>query len=231
MLSTTSIHAELLGPPRRPFPDTLMAQPLEPLAPLRVRHSRRHPIAGRQFLQTRRPAFPRHAQPSYWSMTGRLAGVAVTGLWIRRNSLGVPFAWVRRRIRQWIIFSMSATKGWPSANLHFRCTSTPEIGGCATFSDSYWQRWQAEPGVWACGNVTPARKTALFEAAGYHEGVRGCWAWPQLDGWVFGFCNHAPRHGEAAPDWSIVFALLQPEGGSPGHTWVAMVWRRGGWSA
>jgi hypothetical protein len=56
--------------------------------------------------------------------------------------------------------------------------------------------------------------------------VRGRWGWPEMGGWVFGFCNDVAER-EGAPAWSVVFALLQPEGGSPAQTCVLMLWRRG----
>jgi hypothetical protein len=143
--------------------------------------------------------------------------------WSSFRSGGDPFA-----ARSDPDFTIRAGKGWPAANLRLRRTSTPGIGGCATFHDNYWQRWQAEPGVLASGHCSRGAGDCLpFEAAGYHERVRGCWGWPQLGGWVFGFCNHVPGTVEAAPEWSVVFALLQPEGGSPSQTCVVMLWRRG----
>jgi hypothetical protein len=127
-------------------------------------------------------------------------------------------------------FELAAAKGWPWARLRLQPTSTPGIGGCATFHGEHWQRWQAEPGVLARGLWrTRPGEPDLFEAVGYHERVRGRWGWPEMGGWVFGFCNHAPAGlGDGRPpEWSIVFALLQPGEEMPGQTCVLMLWRRG----
>jgi len=125
-------------------------------------------------------------------------------------------------------FRIDSAKGWPAANLKLRRTSTPGPSGCATFRDNNWQRWQAEPGVRATGTWRASDDQWLpFDAVGYHERVRGCWNWPHLGGWVFGFCNHGAGVGEGAPHWSVVFALLQPDLESHCQTCVLMLWRRG----
>jgi hypothetical protein len=123
-------------------------------------------------------------------------------------------------------FALAASKGLPAVSLRLRSTSTPGVSGCATFGADHWQRWQAEPGVLASGVLTTAGGDPRpFDAVGYHERVRGRWGWPEMGGWVFGFCNDVA--GDGTPAWSLVFALLQPEGGSPAQTCVLMLWRRG----
>lgn len=123
--------------------------------------------------------------------------------------------------------TIAAAKGWPAVDLAVRRTSTPSISGCATFHRDHFMRWQAEPGVLADGDWwfdDGARETV--RAVGYHERVRGRWGWPELGGWVFGFCN-AAGDGDAAPAWSIVFALMQPDREVEGQAASLMLWRRG----
>jgi hypothetical protein len=125
-------------------------------------------------------------------------------------------------------FQNAARKGWPSARLKLRRTSTPGVSGSVSFAGDHWQRWQAEPGVLAQGTARTRRGASRpFEGIGYHERVRGCWGWPDLGGWVFGFTNYLVDGVDRPPDWSVVAALLQPEGGAVGQNCVVMIWRRG----
>jgi hypothetical protein len=72
--------------------------------------------------------------------------------------------------------------------------------------------------------MTPPRETV---AVGYHERVHGRWGWPEMGGWVFGFCNQIADPPAGAPTWALVFALLQPRDEPYDHTAMVMLWRRG----
>jgi hypothetical protein len=118
--------------------------------------------------------------------------------------------------------------GTPAVALHLETTSTPAPAGVSHFHGSHWKRWQAQPGVLAQGwwddGMAPARQTA---AVGYHERVHGRWGWPEMGGWVFGFCNQLEDPVEGPPRWAVVFALLQPRDEAHEHTAMVMVWRSG----
>jgi hypothetical protein len=67
---------------------------------------------------------------------------------------------------------------------------------------------------------------------GYHERVRGRWAWPDLGGWVFGFANaQVPTGGRAGPagppPYAVVFTLIQPARPADAATGSVMLWRDG----
>jgi hypothetical protein len=125
-------------------------------------------------------------------------------------------------------FEIKSLSGTPSVSLHLTSTSTPAPAGVSRFHGSHWKRWQAQPGVLATGRwddgMVPARQVA---AVGYHERVHGCWGWPEMGGWVFGFCNQLGDRVDGPPNWALVFALLQPRDESHDHTAMVMVWRRG----
>lgn len=125
-------------------------------------------------------------------------------------------------------FVMTAAKEWPAASLNLRRTSTPCASQCATFHGDHWMRWQSEPGVLADGWLRggPGEPRAA-DAVGYHERVRGRWGWPEMGGWVFGFCNDIGGDLDAAPPWAVVFTLLQPDRDGRGQAASVMVWRRG----
>ena len=94
--------------------------------------------------------------------------------------------------------------------------------------DATLKRWQAQPGVlaigrWADGMVPPRQIVAV----GYHERVHGRWGWPEMGGWVFGFCNQLADRAEGPPNWAVVFALLQPRDETQDHTAMVMLWRLG----
>jgi hypothetical protein len=118
--------------------------------------------------------------------------------------------------------------GRPAVSLHLTSTSTPAPAGVSHFHGTNWKRWQAQPGVLARGRwddgMSPARITS---AVGYHERVHGRWGWPEMGGWVFGFCNQLSEDSDGPPRWAVVFALLQPRDESHDHTAMVMVWRRG----
>jgi hypothetical protein len=123
---------------------------------------------------------------------------------------------------------MQSLAGTPSVSLHLTSTTTPAPAGVSHFHGTNWKRWQAQPGVLATGRwadgMTPPRETV---AVGYHERVHGRWAWPEMGGWVFGFCNQLADRPEGPPNWAVVFALLQPRDEPRDHTAMVMLWRRG----
>ena len=118
--------------------------------------------------------------------------------------------------------------GTPAVSLHLTSTSTPAPAGCSHFHRTHWKRWQAQPGVLATGwwddGLSRPRETA---AVGYHERVHGRWAWPEMGGWVFGFCNKLGESNEGPPEWAVVFALLQPSDETRDQTAMVMIWHRG----
>jgi hypothetical protein len=125
-------------------------------------------------------------------------------------------------------FELRSLAGRPAVALHLTSTSTPAPAGVSLFHRTNWKRWQAQPGVLATGRwddgMIPAREAM---AVGYHERVHGRWAWPEMGGWVFGFCNQLGDRLDGPPDWAVVFALLQPMDELHDHTAMVMVWRRG----
>ncbi|MGH7499353.1 MAG: hypothetical protein ACREL3_10935 [Gemmatimonadales bacterium] len=123
---------------------------------------------------------------------------------------------------------MRSLAGSPAVSLHLTSTSTPAPAGVSHFHRTNWKRWQAQPGVlatgrWDDGMVAPRETTAV----GYHERVNGRWAWPEMGGWVFGFCNQLGDRLDGPPSWAVVFALLQPADEQREHTAMVMVWRGG----
>jgi hypothetical protein len=125
-------------------------------------------------------------------------------------------------------FEMRSLAGTPSVSLHLTSTTTPAPAGVSHFHGTHWKRWQAQPGVLAAGRwedgMAPARQTV---AVGYHERVHGRWGWPEMGGWVFGFCNQLGDRADGPPNWALVFALLQPRDEAHDHTAMVMLWRRG----
>jgi hypothetical protein len=125
-------------------------------------------------------------------------------------------------------FEVQSLAGTPSVSLRLTGTTTPAPAGVGHFHGTHWKRWQAQPGVLAIGRwadgMAPARQTA---AVGYHERVHGRWGWPEMGGWVFGFCNQLAERVDGPPNWAVVFALLQPRDESHNHRAMVMLWRRG----
>jgi hypothetical protein len=125
-------------------------------------------------------------------------------------------------------FELQSLKGAPAVSLHLTSTTTPAPAGVSRFHRTHWKRWQAQPGVLATGRwsdgMAPSRQTV---AVGYHERVHGRWGWPEMGGWVFGFCNQLADHAEGPPNWAVVFALLQPRDERHDHTAMVMLWLRG----
>lgn len=143
--------------------------------------------------------------------------------WTSFRSPGPPTTFPRRPD-----FELQSLAGTPAVALHLTSTSTPAPAGVSHFHRTHWKRWQAQPGVLAAGRwddgMVPARETV---AVGYHERVHGRWAWPEMGGWVFGFCNQLGDRLDGPPSWAVVFALLQPMDEARDHTAMVMVWRRG----
>ncbi len=125
-------------------------------------------------------------------------------------------------------FELQSLAGTPSVSLHLTSTSTPAPAGVSRFHGTHWKRWQAQPGVLATGRwddgMAPTREVV---AVGYHERVHGRWGWPEMGGWVFGFCNQLGDRADGPPNWALVFALLQPRDEAHDHTAMVMLWRRG----
>jgi hypothetical protein len=123
---------------------------------------------------------------------------------------------------------LSAAGGGVAVDLELERTSRPCTSQCATFGPGQHLRWQSETGVVARGDWTIAgRRHAGVEAIGYHERVRGCWGWPELGGWVFGFANDPAGGTGGAPRCAVVFTLIQPLAPADAATGSVMVWRDG----
>jgi hypothetical protein len=123
---------------------------------------------------------------------------------------------------------LRAAKPSPRVSLSLRSSSTPCVSQCATFHGDHWMRWQSEPGILAEGSWdTGSGHASTCAAVGYHERVRGRWGWPEMGGWVFGFCNSLSSGDEGAPAWSVVFTLLQPRDTPSSYVGSLMLWRRG----
>ena len=140
--------------------------------------------------------------------------------------LGVPWSAFRLpepgpRLR------VAGVDGVPSLDLSLTRTGHACTSQCAPFGVDQHLRWQSEPGIVAQGTLIGAggehRDVRLL---GYHERVRGHWAWPDLGGWVFGFANAAAEPGQAPP-FAVVFTLIQPAGPDDAATASVMLWRRG----
>jgi hypothetical protein len=117
--------------------------------------------------------------------------------------------------------------GTPAVDLALTRTGHPCTSQCAPFAADQHLRWQSEPGVIACGTLTGSGgKHRDVTMLGYHERVRGHWAWPDLGGWVFGFANAAGKPGEPPP-YAVVFTLIQPPQPADAATGSVMLWRNG----
>ena len=125
-------------------------------------------------------------------------------------------------------FELEAIAETPAVKLQMQRTSRPCTSQCASFSDKHHLRWQSETGVIARGDWR--FKNQLFqnvEAIGYNERVRGCWGWPELGGWVFGFTNDPEPRGDGPPPTAVVFTLIQPPKPDDSANASVMVWRDG----
>jgi hypothetical protein len=122
-------------------------------------------------------------------------------------------------------------RGAPSVDLDLTRTGRACTSQCAPFAVDEHLRWQSEPGVRARGTLTGAAgRHAGSSLVGYHERVRGHWAWPHLGGWVFGFVNANGADADspaAPPPFAVVFTLIQPPHPADAPTGSVMVWRHG----
>lgn len=122
---------------------------------------------------------------------------------------------------------MASVKGDPELNLHVHDAATPCLTQTFVFSDHSYFRWQPVVGVRADGifnnGKTPAKRARFW---GYHERVRGRWGWPELGGWIFGFCN-AKSETDGPPPWSLVFGTIHPASSPMDHGAHLFVWKRG----
>ncbi|WP_024804520.1 hypothetical protein [Nocardia sp. BMG51109] len=115
----------------------------------------------------------------------------------------------------------------PLVDVNLSRTGRPCTSQCAPCGPGQHLRWQSEPGIVATGTVHTARTMrSEVRMLGYHERVRGRWTWPDLGGWVFGFCN-APVETGGPPPYSVVFTLVQPSRPDDAATGSVMLWRRG----
>lgn len=217
------MHSHNLGP-RGPLPDVALVDPLQ-----------------RQWLHY--AFFDTTGQSSVIANVASLAGADGrrfdTAVLLHHD---VTHGWsssewnAQAPVRPWSSFDTAApddalriadVRGEPGLELTFRRTSTPCSSQCASFHDTHWMRWQSEPGVVAEGSWWGARGgPRRVQAVGYHERVRGRWGWPQMGGWVFGFCNVLGADG-GPPEWATVFTLLQPAGRPDETAASVMVWRQG----
>jgi hypothetical protein len=125
--------------------------------------------------------------------------------------------------------TLAATSGDPFIKLQLRRSGRPCTSQCAPFATDQHFRWQSEPGIIARGEW--GFKDRVFknvDAVGYHERVRGCWGWPEMGGWVFGFAND-PQLTEpgAAPPTAVVVTLIQPSEPPNSPSASVMLWRSG----
>jgi len=126
-------------------------------------------------------------------------------------------------------YAVMSTAGSPAVSFKLQRSSHPCTSQCAPFDRWQYLRWQSETGVIARGAWTFAGDTHRdVDAIGYHERVRGCWGWPQLGGWVFGFANDpAVVTAGAPPPAALVFTLIQPPYPADAATASVMVWMHG----
>ena len=123
---------------------------------------------------------------------------------------------------------LASTAGSPRVALELWRTSTPCISQCAPFAEDQHLRWQSETGVAADGDWTLGDCTFHgVSALGYHERVRGCWGWPELGGWVFGFANDTEGDPAKPPSAAAVFTFINPARPADATTASFMLWRDG----
>lgn len=116
----------------------------------------------------------------------------------------------------------------PAVSLQLRRTGLPCTSQCAPFAGDQHLRWQSEAGVRAQGDWWLNGKWRRgIDAVGYHERVRGRWAWPDLGEWVFGFANDLGGSFEAPPEYAAVFTFLRPVQPADATTASVMLWHRG----
>lgn len=122
--------------------------------------------------------------------------------------------------------TIRSASGSPAVTLDLRRTSRSCTSQCAFFAGNQHLRWQSETGVLARGRWTTDAADEV-ELVGYHERVRGRWAWPDLGEWVFGFANDLAAEGDDPPEWAGVFTFIRPEGRPSEATASFMLWHQG----
>lgn len=122
---------------------------------------------------------------------------------------------------------IAGSSGAPLVDLEMRRSSRPCTSQCAFFGSRQHLRWQSETGVRAHGTWRLTDKNIDIDALGYHERVRGRWAWPTLGEWVFGFANDLEGDPDKPPSWAGVFTFIRPNGAANETTASFMLWREG----
>lgn len=123
---------------------------------------------------------------------------------------------------------LAAVSGAPRVALDIWRTSSPCTSQCAPFAGDQHLRWQSETGVAAEGDWTlDDRVLRGVSALGYHERVRGCWGWPELGGWVFGFANDTAGDPARPPSAAAVFTFIHPPRPADATAASFMLWRHG----
>ncbi|MCC6534087.1 MAG: hypothetical protein IT531_16180 [Burkholderiales bacterium] len=125
-------------------------------------------------------------------------------------------------------FEIASSAQAPGVDLTLRRSSHPCTSQCVAFTPDQHFRWQSETGIHATGMWrTKARTYRRVRAIGYHERVRGCWGWPELGGWVFGFANAPTGKDGAPPPYALVFTLVYPQAPAEAATASVMLWQDG----
>ena len=120
-----------------------------------------------------------------------------------------------------------ASSGHPSVSLELSRTSRPCTSQCAFFARHQHLRWQSETGVRARGILELGDGPVWLDLIGYHERVRGRWAWPDLGEWVFGFANDLTAQSGVPPSWAGVFTFIHPTGDAAHASASFMLWKDG----
>ena len=115
----------------------------------------------------------------------------------------------------------------PAVSLKLHRTSHPCSSQCAFFGRHQHLRWQSETGVRGEGTFNLGSGPQALSVTGYHERVRGRWAWPNLGEWVFGFANDLGAEPGKPPRWAGVFTFIRPTGDAPHATASFMLWKDG----
>lgn len=122
---------------------------------------------------------------------------------------------------------IAATSGAPAVDLQLTRTSRNCSSQTAFFAGHQHLRWQSETGVTASGTWRTATRAEKVDLVGYHERVRGRWAWPDLGEWVFGFANDLEGDPGEPPEWAGVFTFIRPSARPIESTASFMLWNRG----
>ena len=122
--------------------------------------------------------------------------------------------------------TIRSANGQPAVNLSLTRTSRPCTSQSAFFARHQHLRWQSETGVTAVGDWHTGM-TERVDLVGYHERVRGRWAWPDLGEWVFGFANDMGGDPAKPPEWAGVFTFIRPSTDPTEATASFMLWHNG----